>query len=356
MRSTQLNVTGQPQDVYVTSPWRAPGTAPVYASGCGAAGGGPTAYANGGQPPPGVPQGADGVLLPAHGEAERWERGTDVEVAWAISANHGGGYSYRLCPSDNLAGVNESCFQANPLEFAGQLQWAAYPNGSRVEMPLRMTTNGTFPKGSQWARDPIPECYVCDAYTTCGAPLKPIPSDPEPEQQQQLQQVETTSAADDAAPDGEGAGCSAIAKDKCSLTNKPGDWNCLECGDANDCTTCCPGTKLTKRNIKGREIAYCAAPGGPPKPGNKWEQQVECYGACGGSVASKVGGVCPGETAFPEGAPGFSGFGKITFPWSIVDKVKVPATLPAGNYLLSWRWDCEESTQVWQNCVDVVLV
>ena len=89
------------------------------------AGGGPTAYANGGQPPPGVPQGADGVLLPAHGEAERWERGTDVEVAWAISANHGGGYSYRLCPSDNLAGVNESCFQANPLEFAGQLQPSA---------------------------------------------------------------------------------------------------------------------------------------------------------------------------------------------------------------------------------------
>ena len=28
----------------------------------------------------------------------------------------------------------------------------------------------------------------------------------------------------------------------------------------------------------------------------------------------------------------------------------------AGEYLLSWRWDCEESTQVWQNCADVVLV
>jgi hypothetical protein len=57
------------------------------------------------------------------------------------------------------------------------VQWAAYPNGSRVEMPLRMTTEGTFPAGSQWARDPIPECYICDAYKSCGSPLKPIPSE-----------------------------------------------------------------------------------------------------------------------------------------------------------------------------------
>merc|ERR1712032_1265817 len=26
-----------------------------------------------------------------------------------------------------------------------------------------------------------------------------------------------------------------------------------------------------------------------------------------------------------------------------------------GTYLLSWRWDCEESTQVWQNCADIEL-
>jgi len=42
--------------------------------------------------------------------------------------------------------------------------------------------------------------------------------------------------------------------------------------------------------------------------------------------------------------------------WSVADKVKVPTDLKAGPYLLSWRWDCEESVQVWQNCADVVLV
>ena len=25
-------------------------------------------------------------------------------------------------------------------------------------------------------------------------------------------------------------------------------------------------------------------------------------------------------------------------------------------YLLSWRWDCEESNQVFQNCADILIV
>ena len=27
---------------------------------------------------------------------------------------------------------------------------------------------------------------------------------------------------------------------------------------------------------------------------------------------------------------------------------QVPASLPPGDYVLGWRWDCEESTQVYQ--------
>lgn len=33
--------------------------------------------------------------------------------------------------------------------------------------------------------------------------------------------------------------------------------------------------------------------------------------------------------------------------------MEVPNDLPSGDYLLSWRWDCEQSAQVWQNCADV---
>lgn len=39
-----------------------------------------------------------------------------------------------------------------------------------------------------------------------------------------------------------------------------------------------------------------------------------------------------------------------------MDRVEVPADIPPGAYVLSWRWDCEESAQVWQNCADVTIV
>jgi hypothetical protein len=52
---------------------------------------------------------------------------------------------------------------------------------------------------------------------------------------------------------------------------------------------------------------------------------------------------------------GHSGFGKDVPDWSIMDHVLIPADLEEGEYLLSWRWDCEESNQVWENCADMVL-
>ena len=39
----------------------------------------------------------------------------------------------------------------------------------------------------------------------------------------------------------------------------------------------------------------------------------------------------------------------------IVDEVVVPA-LPAGEYVLGFRWDCEATSQVWSSCADVTLV
>ena len=41
---------------------------------------------------------------------------------------------------------------------------------------------------------------------------------------------------------------------------------------------------------------------------------------------------------------------------AIVDKVKVPADLPAGDYVVGWRWDCEHTAQVWSGCGDVTVV
>jgi hypothetical protein len=72
--------------------------------------------------------------------------------------------------------------------------------------------------------------------------------------------------------------------------------------------------------------------------------------------------LCEGKTQFPEAVEGISGFvTNSTFParsitaFSIVDQMLVPEDIPTGDYLLSFRWDCEQSPQVWQNCADITV-
>jgi len=176
-------------------PWRAPGTAPI-SSPCGE---------NGGKDAR--------TLLPS--KRLVWKRGSTVEVAMAITANHGGGYIYRLCPTSKAA--TEQCFGLNSLQFADSKTIVQFTNGTRILIPATRTTHGTFPKGSEWSKNPIPS---------------------------------------EAHP------------------NFP-----------------------------------------PPFPG---------------AVGSKWG-------------------------FSLVDKVVLPANLSLGDYLLSWRWDCEMTAQVWANCGDVTI-
>jgi len=187
--------SGGGSDSTKTRPWRAPGTAPI-SSACG------------------MKDAQDGATLPP---AERliWKQGSIVEVAMAISANHGGGYNYRLCPSN--AQPTEECFQANTLPFATDFTTVHFVNGSRLSIPAKRTTQGTSPAGSQWTKNPIP--------------------------------------------------------------GKVGQF---------------------------------------PSPfygavGNRWE-------------------------------------------FSLVDQVTLPADLIPGDYVLSWRWDCETTPQVWTNCGDVTVI
>lgn len=42
------------------------------------------------------------------------------------------------------------------------------------------------------------------------------------------------------------------------------------------------------------------------------------------------------------------------FDFDIVDRVRVPAGLK-GEYVLSWRWDSEQTSQVWANCADLKI-
>ena len=53
-----------------------------------------------------------------------------------MEANHGGGYSYRLCkiPEEGKSGLTEECFQKTPLFFASNEQWAqtGYDESTRI--------------------------------------------------------------------------------------------------------------------------------------------------------------------------------------------------------------------------------
>ena len=65
--------------------------------------------------------------------------------------------------------------------------------------------------------------------------------------------------------------------------------------------------------------------------------------------------VCPTGTMFAapfHGAAGLIGqlVGRPMY-YSIVDRVRVPHAV--GEYVLSWRWDCEETNQVWNSCADI---
>eukprot|EP01065_Artemidia_motanka_P046011 TRINITY_DN6869_c0_g2_i1.p1 TRINITY_DN6869_c0_g2~~TRINITY_DN6869_c0_g2_i1.p1 ORF type:complete len:491 (+),score=178.34 TRINITY_DN6869_c0_g2_i1:64-1536(+) len=187
-------------------PWCAPGTAPV-ASPCGVWAGGAAPLAGG----------RDMRDLPGEPMAT-WTAGSTAEVAWAVTANHGGGYSYRLCPTDS--DQSEECFQKHHLPFSGTKQWIIDPQGNTVaEMDALRLSEGTFPAGSQWTQNPFPQ-----------------------------------------------------------------------------------------------EQGFIPAIPGQPQL-----------------------------------------FGRGPYNVSVKDLVQVPADLPPGQYVLSWRWDAEQTKQVWAHCSDVVV-
>lgn len=67
---------------------------------------------------------------------------------------------------------------------------------------------------------------------------------------------------------------------------------------------------------------------------------------------------CPQDTGrYPWSTDG-SGQGACSGDWTagvIEDTVIVPKDAAPGKYLLSWRWDAEETAQVWQNCADITI-
>jgi len=118
------------------NPWRSPGSVPVK-SPCGN-----NFWHNE----------LDGLDLPPNPIHTTWVAGSTVTVASALYVNHGGGWSYRLCPkSEN---ITEECFQSHPLKYVGTEAVARFTDGRQVPLSMRRTPDGL------WSRNPIPPAKV----------------------------------------------------------------------------------------------------------------------------------------------------------------------------------------------------
>ena len=153
---------GGPDDFFFHSPWRAPGYAPVIDS-CGSAGGRLPGQGNGGfgasfQNTTNAKVGDLGSkTLPVRDTGVVWKTGVEYEVAWTIQANHGGGYSYRLCPAGST--LDEECFNKAGLKMVGpsKLRWGGI-GGRELEYDPVSVTVGTK-AGVMWRRNPIPRAW-----------------------------------------------------------------------------------------------------------------------------------------------------------------------------------------------------
>lgn len=71
---------------------------------------------------------------------------------------------------------------------------------------------------------------------------------------------------------------------------------------------------------------------------------------------------CPDDPDpfYPEPTPFFNVtptrcWGNFPSHVQIIDWLKVPEHLPSGEYVLGWRWDGEQSAQIWSACADIMI-
>jgi hypothetical protein len=274
------------------NPWRAPGTAgsgnPDFQP-CGINSGSKVAFPNPPTTAKDVPKAGPGTALPPVGKGPVWKRGATVEAAWALYANHAGGYSYRLCKQGaDGAPVTEACFQQTPLDFVGAQTEIRYTDANKpsVKIPAVTTAVGTHPEGSQWRKNPVPMCN-CDLGYDCFRKEEKLAAT-----------VEDPRSSEPQA----GAG-----KDGYEMFNA---YNKTNFHPGQSSTICPTGVQF----------------------------------------ATAVDDVLGATPYMPGGKMAGS-----AFEYMMVDRLKVPQHLEPGDYVLSWRWDCEETPQVWNSCADLTI-
>jgi len=115
----------------------------------------------------------DGFYTEANTPIIKWTQGEPAVVEWLMTAQHRGGYAYRLCrvPSDGVSAITEDCFENGHLDFAKDKKsyvfhlpkgsWSGIwdPNTSWIERAIVTTRHGTKPDNSEWAKINLPGLY-----------------------------------------------------------------------------------------------------------------------------------------------------------------------------------------------------
>jgi len=89
-----------------------------------------------------------GLDLPPNADKATFTAGSVVEVASSVYVNHGGGWSYRLCPKSG--DITEDCFQKHYLPFVGDTATVHFTDGHEVSISAAHTTD------KLWSRNQIP--------------------------------------------------------------------------------------------------------------------------------------------------------------------------------------------------------
>ena len=339
------------QDWNKYMPWRAPGTS-IPLDSCGIASG--FLPGDGVQYPhnfkdPSVKQGDKGTAL-KYKSSTTWAPGATVQAAFTLNVNHGGGYQYRVCPYAEGKAMTEDCFANHPLKFADSSHTVRFVGGSNdIQIAAVDVTAGVVPKGAAWRRIPLPSCN-CDLGTFCNADntanndVKAYKSAKAYGDCTTGLQFEAKHLTDKSWPAGYGYYVGALnggtehkntVKDDGCSTNK-GETACTKvsgcawyaaksscytakgkdaCGDSKDETACANAAGCAWAGSKGKNVCY--ASGGKKR---------NLY------VAPTV---------------------DVAHTWEIVDKLIAPTE--KGDYILQWRWDNEQTPQIWTTCSDITV-
>ena len=334
-------VPGSAEDLYKHNPWRAPGTAPVF-DACGMAGGnyrkvgGEAKYSKTAN----AKQGDLGSkVLPPAPSGTVWQAGGTEQTAISIRANHGGGYSFRLCPAAEP--LTEACMQKMPLQFVPGRQALRWSNGTDLVIKGQYTTAGTTPKGSSWAMNPLP-------YSNAGTP----PEFPPPcHERDGCAKGQGTPVGADCKPAGGGSAAAACAPKPLSGGPAEGYTACENayCSTGKEyaytgnvtlaaCVAQCKAHNCTC-------FDYDAASSGHHPFEHCRVAALDQHAAAvpsGAHYTAYRRGKNPPATPTPKHAGGLvsNGFcsGEFPFMSMILDEVVIPADTKPGEYVLGFRW------------------